>query len=46
MLESCVVQKDAEISKVSTYKSDFYNMQTNFFRLTNEKVTSFFSKKR
>ena len=40
MFESWVVKKDAEILKVSTYKSDFYNLQTDFFRLSSEQVNS------
>ena len=40
MFESWVVKKDAEISKVSTYKSDFYDLHTDFFRLSSEQVDS------
>ncbi|XP_063688127.1 uncharacterized protein LOC134821326 isoform X2 [Bolinopsis microptera] len=36
MFESWVVKKDAEILKVSTFKREYYNLQTDFFRLSEQ----------
>ena len=35
-----MAKKDGEIKKLLTYKNEFYDLQTNFFRLTSNQVAS------